>query len=110
MCAAFSETLLASELLRAREGKLHGRVDRAIKIGKFQQANRGTIFLDEVGEMSLRMQALLLRFLESGEIQSVGADGGGTTVDVRVVSATNRDLPALIASGQFREDPTSPPF
>ncbi len=74
------------------------------KVGKLQQANRGTIFLDEVGEMSLRMQALLLRFLESGEIQSVGADGGGTHVDVRVISATNRDLPTLISAGQFRED------
>ncbi len=74
------------------------------KVGKLQQANRGTIFLDEVGEMSLRMQALLLCFLESGEIQSVGADGGGTHVDVRVISATNRDLPTLISAGQFRED------
>ena len=101
-CAAFSETLLESELFGHVKGSFTGA--HRDKIGKFQQAHKGTIFLDEVGEMSLRMQALLLRFLESGEIQSVGADGGGTRVDVRVVSATNRDLPALIASGQFRED------
>ena len=101
-CAAFSETLLESELFGHVKGSFTGA--HRDKIGKLQQAHRGTIFLDEVGEMSLRMQALLLRFLESGEIQSVGADGGGTHVDVRVISATNRDLPALIAAGQFRED------
>ena len=101
-CAAFSETLLESELFGHVRGSFTGA--HRDKIGKLQQAHKGTVFLDEVGEMSLRMQALLLRFLESGEIQPVGADGGGTTVDVRVISATNRDLPALIASGQFRED------
>ena len=101
-CAAFSETLLESELFGHVKGSFTGA--HRDKVGKLQQAHKGTVFLDEVGEMSLRMQALLLRFLESGEIQSVGADGGGTTVDVRIVSATNRDLPALIASGQFRED------
>ena len=101
-CAAFSETLLESELFGHVKGSFTGA--HRDKVGKLQQANRGTIFLDEVGEMSLRMQALLLRFLESGEIQSVGADGGGTHVDVRVISATNRDLPTLISAGQFRED------
>lgn len=101
-CAAFSETLLESELFGHVKGSFTGA--HRDKVGKLQQANRGTIFLDEVWEMSLRMQALLLRFLESGEIQSVGADGGGTHVDVRVISATNRDLPTLISAGQFRED------
>ena len=101
-CAAFSETLLESELFGHVKGSFTGA--HRDKVGKLQQANRGTIFLDEGGEMSLRMQALLLRFLESGEIQSVGADGGGTHVDVRVISATNRDLPTLISAGQFRED------
>ena len=101
-CAAFSETLLESELFGHVRGSFTGA--HRDKIGKLQQAHKGTVFLDEVGEMSLPMQALLLRFLESGEIQPVGADGGGTKVDVRVISATNRDLPALIASGQFRED------
>ena len=101
-CAAFSETLLESELF----GHVKGSFTSAHrdKVGKLQQAHKGTIFLDEIGEMSLRMQALLLRFLESGEIQPVGADNSGAHVDVRVISATNRDLPALIAAGQFRED------
>lgn len=101
-CAAFSETLLESELF----GHVKGSFTSAHrdKVGKLQQAHKGSIFLDEIGEMSLRMQALLLRFLESGEIQPVGSDTTGAHVDVRVISATNRDLPALIAAGQFRED------
>ena len=101
-CAAFSETLLESELF----GHVKGSFTSAHRdrVGKLQQAHRGSIFLDEVGDMSPRMQALLLRFLESGETQPVGADSGGNTVDVRVIAATNRDLPALIAAGQFRED------
>ena len=74
------------------------------KPGKLQLAHRGTLFLDEVGEMSLRMQALLLRFLENGEIQAVGADHIKSTVDVRVVAATNRNLGDMVANGQFRED------
>ena len=101
-CAAFSETLLESELFGHVKGSFTGA--HRDKLGKLQQAHKGTIFLDEVGEMSLRMQALLLRFLESGEIQSVGDDGRAGKVDVRVISATNRDIPALIAAGQFRED------
>jgi DNA-binding NtrC family response regulator len=64
----------------------------------------GTIFLDEVGEMTLRMQGLLLRFLETGEIQKVGADGSGRIVNVRVIAATNRDLREMIKQGTFRED------
>src|SRR5204862_3969254 len=74
------------------------------KPGKLQAAHHGTLFLDEVGEMSLRMQALLLRFLENGEVQAVGSDAPRTTVDVRVVAATNRNLAEMIAAGQFRED------
>ncbi len=101
-CAAFSETLLESELFGHVKGSFTGA--HRDKLGKLQQAHKGTVFLDEVGEMSLRMQALLLRFLESSEIQPVGADGGATVVDVRVITATNRDLQALIAAGQFRED------
>ncbi len=62
------------------------------------------MFLDEVGEMTLRMQGLLLRFLETGELQKVGADGGGRVVNVRVIAATNRNLQDMIAQGQFRED------
>jgi DNA-binding NtrC family response regulator len=86
----------------AREGQFHRCVPR--QAGKLQAAHRGTIFLDEVGEMSLRMQAMLLRFLENGEIQAVGSDARPSIVDVRVVAATNRNLPELISAGQFRED------
>jgi transcriptional regulator with PAS, ATPase and Fis domain len=74
------------------------------KPGKLEMANNGTIFLDEIGEMTLRMQGLLLRFLETGEIQKVGADRTGNRVDVRTVAATNRDLREMIAQGLFRED------
>jgi len=74
------------------------------KIGKLQLADGGTLFLDEVGEMGLRMQVLLLRFLESGEIQPVGSDAPSRIVDVRIVAATNRNLTDLIAQGAFRED------
>ncbi|MGE4054192.1 MAG: sigma 54-interacting transcriptional regulator, partial [Vicinamibacterales bacterium] len=74
------------------------------KPGKLEMASNGTIFLDEIGEMTLRMQGLLLRFLETGEIQKVGAERIATAPNVRVVAATNRNLRDLIAQGQFRED------
>ena len=101
-CAALTDSLLESELFGHVKGSFTGAYRD--KPGKLQVAHRGTIFLDEVGEMSLRMQAMLLRFLENGEIQSVGGDGHATRVDVRVIAATNRNLPELIAAGQFRED------
>jgi len=101
-CASFSEALLESELFGHRKGSFTGA--HRDKIGKLQLAHRGTIFLDEIGEMSLRMQAMLLRFLENGEIQPVGSDAAPPSVDVRVVTATNRDLPAMVAKGEFRED------
>ncbi len=101
-CAAMPETLLESELF----GHVRGSFTDAYrdKAGKLQLAHNGTIFLDEIGEMSLRMQALLLRFLETGEIQSVGADTPPRRADVRVVTATNRDLDAMVAAGEFRLD------
>ena len=74
------------------------------KPGLLETAHNGTMFMDEVGEMSLRMQALLLRFLESGEIQRVGAERAQARVNVRVVAATNRNLTERIASKEFRED------
>ena len=101
-CAGLTETLLESELFGHVKGSFTGAYRD--KPGKLQLAHRGTLFLDEVGEMSLRMQALLLRFLENGEIQSVGADHARSSVDVRVVAATNRNLGDMVASGQFRED------
>jgi transcriptional regulator with PAS, ATPase and Fis domain len=101
-CAGVTETLLESELFGHVKGSFTGAYRD--KRGKLQLAHRGTLFLDEVGEMSLRMQALLLRFLENGEIQPVGADQAEARVDVRVVAATNRDLDGLVAAGQFRED------
>ena len=102
-CAGLTETLLESELFGHEKGSFTGAFRS--KPGKLQLADRGTLFLDEVGEMSLRMQALLLRFLENGEIQVVGGDSASNrAVDVRVVAATNRKLPELIAAGQFRED------
>ena len=101
-CAGLTETLLESELFGHVKGSFTGAYRD--KPGKLQLAHRGTLFLDEVGEMSLRMQALLLRFLENGEIQAVGADHARSTVDVRVVAATNRNLADMVANGQFRED------
>jgi transcriptional regulator with GAF, ATPase, and Fis domain len=74
------------------------------KPGLLEMAPNGTVFLDEVGEMSMRMQVVLLRFLESGEIQRVGADRSHTRVNVRLITATNRELEKEIASGAFRED------
>jgi transcriptional regulator with PAS, ATPase and Fis domain len=100
-CAAFSETLLETELFGHAKGSFTGAYRD--KPGRLEAAHQGTIFLDEVGEMSLRMQAQLLRFLESGEIQAVG-DTAATRVDVRIIAATNRDLAERVASGHFRED------
>lgn len=101
-CAGVPESLLESELF----GHVRGSFTDAHrdKRGLLEQADGGTIFLDEIGEMSLRMQALLLRFLETGEIQPVGAHGPVKRVDTRMVAATNRDLLTQVAQGAFRED------
>jgi DNA-binding NtrC family response regulator len=101
-CAGVPDTLLESEMF----GHVRGSFTDAFrdKRGYLEQAHGGTIFMDEVGEMSLRMQALLLRFLENGEIQRVGAHRTESTVDVRVISATNRNLVAEMANKNFRED------
>ncbi len=101
-CAGLPETLLESELFGHVKGSFTGAYRD--KPGKLEAAHEGTIFLDEVGEMTLRMQGLLLRFLETGELQKVGADRGGRIVNVRLVAATNRNLQDLIAREQFRED------
>jgi transcriptional regulator with PAS, ATPase and Fis domain len=101
-CAGVTETLLESELFGHVKGSFTGA--HRDKIGLFHLGHRGTVFLDEVGEMSLRMQALLLRFLENGEVKPVGSDVVSATVDVRIISATNRSLPEMVARGLFRED------
>ncbi len=101
-CAGLPETLLESELFGHVKGSFTGAYRD--KPGKLEVADEGTIFLDEVGEMTLRMQGLLLRFLETGELQKVGADRTGRVVNVRVIAATNRNLQDMIAQGQFRED------
>ncbi len=100
-CAALSETLLESELFGHEKGSFTGAVGR--KIGKFEQADGGSLFLDEVGEMSLPIQAKFLRVLEGHPFERIG---GGTQVDVdvRVVAATNRDLEQAIQEGTFRSD------
>ena len=101
-CAGLPETLLESELFGHVKGSFTGAYRD--KPGKLETAHMGTVFLDEIGEMTLRMQGLLLRFLETGEIQRVGADGGARHVNVRVIGATHRNLREMIAQGTFRED------
>ncbi len=101
-CAGLPDSLLESELFGHVRGSFTGAYRD--KPGLLETAPNGTVFLDEVGEMSMRMQVVLLRFLESGEIQRIGADRSHTRVNVRLVTATNRDLAASIASGAFRED------
>ena len=96
------ETLLESELFGHVKGSFTGAYRD--KPGKLEMADGGTIFLDEIGEMTLRMQGLLLRFLETGELQKVGADRAAGRVNVRVIAATNRNLRDMIAQGTFRED------
>jgi transcriptional regulator with PAS, ATPase and Fis domain len=101
-CAGVPETLLESELFGHTRGSFTGAYrDRP---GVLESAHRGSIFLDEIGEMSLRMQGLLLRFLETGEIQRIGAQRAVAAVDGRVITATNRDLKQGIDDKAFRED------
>jgi DNA-binding NtrC family response regulator len=100
-CGALSPTLVESQLFGHRKGAFTG-ADKDHK-GLFEVANGGTLFLDELGELDRNIQVKLLRFLESGEIRPIGANEP-TIVDVRVVCATNRDLPQMIAAGDFRED------
>jgi transcriptional regulator with GAF, ATPase, and Fis domain len=101
-CAGLPDSLLESELFGHTRGSFTGAYRD--KPGLLEMAPNGTVFLDEVGEMSTRMQAVLLRFLETGEIQRIGANRSHVQVNVRLVTATNRDLQAQIASGAFRED------
>jgi transcriptional regulator with GAF, ATPase, and Fis domain len=101
-CAGLPDSLLESELFGHMRGSFTGAYRD--KPGLLETAPNGTVFLDEVGEMSMRMQLVLLRFLETGEIQRIGSDRPRTRVNVRIITATNRDLRTQIASGEFRED------
>ena len=101
-CSGIPETLLESELFGHTRGSFTGAYRD--KPGLVRQADRGTLFLDELGEMSLRMQAVLLRFAETGEIQTIGVDGVTGRSDVRLITATNRNLRERIEAGVFRED------
>lgn len=100
-CAALAESLLESELFGHVKGAFTGALND--KVGKFEQADKGTIFLDEIGETSENFQVKLLRVLQSGEFDKVGSEKT-SKVDVRIIAATNKDLKKLIKENKFRED------
>ncbi len=100
-CAALPATLIESEFFGHEKGAFTGATDR--KIGRFEMADGGTIFLDEIGDLPLELQAKLLRVLQDQEFERIGSSKT-KTVDARVIAATNRDLDALIAQGAFRAD------
>jgi len=100
-CAAIPDELIESELFGHEKGSFTGATEK--QIGKFEQADRGTVFLDEVGDMSLKTQAKVLRVLQEGEVERVGS-AKTLKVDVRVIAATNKDLEKEIEKGTFRED------
>src|SRR4029077_5961402 len=100
-CAALPTELLESELFGFERGAFTGAIQH--KPGKFEFANHGTMFLDEIGDMSLPLQAKLLQVLQDGEFARVGGKHD-LHVDVRIVAATHRNLERLVADGQFRED------
>jgi transcriptional regulator with PAS, ATPase and Fis domain len=100
-CAAIPETLLEAELFGHVRGAFTGAVGS--RIGRVEQAHKGTLFLDEVGNMSLAVQMKLLRVLQERELERVG-DSNTVKVDVRVIAATNNDLKQMVADGRFRED------
>ncbi len=100
-CAAIPDTLIESELFGHEKGAFTNAIER--KLGRFEMAHQGTLFLDEIGELSLMTQAKILRFLEEKEFNRVG--GSKTIkVDVRLIAATNKDLPQQVKRGEFRED------
>jgi two-component system, NtrC family, nitrogen regulation response regulator NtrX len=100
-CAAIPDELIESELFGHEKGSFTGATEK--QIGKFEQADKGTIFLDEIGDMSLKTQAKVLRVLQEGEVERVGS-AKTLKVDVRVIAATNKDLEKEIEKGSFRED------
>ena len=100
-CAAIPEELIESELFGHERGAFTGATDK--QTGKFEMADRGTIFLDEVGDMSAKTQAKVLRVLQEGEVERLGS-ARTIKVDARVIAATNKDLEHEISEGRFRED------
>ena len=100
-CATLPGTLIESELFGHEKGSFTGAIER--RIGKFELAEGGTIFLDEIGELPLELQAKLLRVLQERELERLGGKMV-IKVDVRVIAATNRDLAKEVAEGRFRED------
>ena len=101
-CAALHENLLESELFGHERGAFTGA--EKLRIGRFEQADKGTIFLDEIGDMSPTTQAKVLRVLQEQEFERLGSSGRSIKVDVRVVTATNKDLRAEVKEGRFRQD------
>ena len=104
-CAAIPEELIESELFGHEKGSFTGATEK--QIGKFEQADRGTIFLDEVGDMSAKTQAKVLRVLQEGEVERLGS-ARTIKVDVRVIAATNKDLEAEIEKGTLPRGPVFP--
>ena len=100
-CAAIPNELIESELFGHEKGSFTGAVQQ--RIGRFELANKGTIFLDEIGDMSQQAQAKVLRAIEDGKIERVGG-GKKIDVDVRLIAATNKNLKEEIEKGNFRED------
>ncbi len=101
-CAAIPDNLLESELFGYEEGAFTG-AKKGGKLGKFELAHKGTIFLDEIGDMSIHLQGKLLRVLQERELDKIGRNEN-ISIDVRVIAATNKDLELLVRNGQFRED------
>src|SRR5262249_17443201 len=100
-CAAIAESLMESELFGHAKGAFTGA--SGLRRGLFEEASGGTLFLDEIGDVGPRIQSQLLRALQEGQIRRVG-ESTSIQVDVRVVTATNKDLPSLVREGKFRED------
>jgi transcriptional regulator with GAF, ATPase, and Fis domain len=101
-CAAIPGSLLESELFGYERGAFTGAVSQTI--GRFQAADRGTLFLDEVGDLPLELQPKLLRVLQERQIERLGSGGRATAVDVRVIAATNQDLEEMVHQRAFRAD------
>ncbi|MEC3794299.1 sigma 54-interacting transcriptional regulator, partial [Clostridioides difficile] len=101
-CAAIPDNLLESELFGYEEGAFTG-AKKGGKLGMFEVAHKGSIFLDEIGDMSLHLQSKLLRVLQEKELNKIGSKSN-VSIDVRIIAATNKDLEKMVQNGTFRED------